>query len=110
MGNESAIDQQTTSDEKQPKTGPDGWEIKIEKGMELMCDGGLGVCAVCLVWVYFGTICAIALAHAVVSRCRDLDSNRISTIANGTFSGLTALQYLYGAGLWGFLLSLAVAA
>jgi hypothetical protein len=30
-----------------------------------------------------------------------LNNNQISTIANGTFAGLTALQYLYGAGLWG---------
>jgi hypothetical protein len=44
-------------------------------------------------------MCAIALAHAVVCRCRDLSYNQISTIANGTFTGLTALQYLYDAGV-----------
>jgi hypothetical protein len=27
--------------------------------------------------------------------------NQISIIANGAFSGLTALSQLYGAGLWG---------
>jgi hypothetical protein len=30
-----------------------------------------------------------------------LYSNQISTIANGAFTGLTALTELYGAGLWG---------
>jgi hypothetical protein len=39
-----------------------------------------------------------------------LHANQISTIANGAFTGLTALRVLYGAGLWGFWLSLAVAA
>jgi hypothetical protein len=29
-----------------------------------------------------------------------LGNNKISTIASGAFSGLTALQMLYGAGLW----------
>jgi hypothetical protein len=42
-----------------------------------------------------------ALAHAVACRRRDLDSNQISTIANGAFAGLTALTDLYDAGLWG---------
>ncbi len=42
-----------------------------------------------------------APAHAVVCRCRSLWGNRISTIANGTFAGLTALTELYGAVLWG---------
>jgi hypothetical protein len=32
-------------------------------------------------------------------RCRYLDSNQISTIANGTFAALTVLTQLYGAGL-----------
>ncbi len=44
-----------------------------------------------------------ALAHAVVSRRRQLYSNQISTIGNGAFTGLTALTSLYGAGLWGFM-------
>ncbi len=43
---------------------------------------------------------ATALAHAVLCWCRWLSSNQISTIANGTFAGLTALTELYGAGLW----------
>jgi hypothetical protein len=30
-----------------------------------------------------------------------LDNNTISTIANGAFTGLTALTSLYGVGLWG---------
>ncbi len=51
-----------------------------------------------------------ALAYAVVCRCRDLWNNQISTIANGTFTGLTALTQLYGAGLWGFWLSLVLVA
>ncbi len=51
-----------------------------------------------------------ALSHAVVCRRRYLYNNQISTIANGAFTGLTALTELYGAGLWGFWLSLAVAA
>ncbi len=63
----------------------------------LNCGGGLCVCAV---WVCFEAVCAIALAHAVVCRRRRLDSNQIRTIANGAFSGLTALTQLYGAGLW----------
>jgi hypothetical protein len=33
-----------------------------------------------------------------------LSYNQISTIANGTFAGLTALTQLYGAGLLGFFL------
>jgi hypothetical protein len=41
-----------------------------------------------------------ALADALVFRCRMLNSNLIRTIANGAFTGLTALRYLYGAGLW----------
>jgi hypothetical protein len=44
-----------------------------------------------------------ALAHAVVCRRRWLYTNQISTIANGAFTGLTALTELYGAGLWGFM-------
>jgi hypothetical protein len=46
-----------------------------------------------------------ALSHAVVCRCRQLQGNQISTIANGAFVGLTALDRLYGAGLWGLVLS-----
>jgi hypothetical protein len=45
-----------------------------------------------------------ALSHAVVCRRRSLSSNYqigTQTIANGTFTGLTALTELYGAGLWG---------
>jgi hypothetical protein len=42
-----------------------------------------------------------ALADAVACRRRQVDSNRISTIANGAFTGLTALTWLYGAWLWG---------
>ncbi len=54
------------------------------------------------VWVSvcFGAMLVTALAHAVLCWCRWLDSNQMSTIANGTFSGLTALTELYGAGLW----------
>ncbi len=52
---------------------------------------------------------ATALAHAVVSRCRALYMNQISTITNGTFAGLTALTELYGAGLWAGLSSLLAA-
>ncbi len=48
----------------------------------------------------FGAMCSIALVHAVVCRRRDLSFNQISTIANGTFAGLTALTSLYGVGLW----------
>jgi hypothetical protein len=61
--------------------------------MGLMCDGGLGVCAV---WVCFGAVfaTATALAHAVACRRRELHSNQISTIANGAFAGLTALSSL----------------
>ncbi len=53
------------------------------------------------VWVSvcFGAI-VTALAHAVVCLRRELYNNQISTIANGTFAGLTALTVLYGAGLW----------
>ncbi len=47
----------------------------------------------------FYAVRATALADAVVCRRRRFDSNRISTIANGAFSGLTALQFMYGAGL-----------
>jgi hypothetical protein len=39
------------------------------------------------------------LSHAVVCRRRYLGSNQISTIANGVFTGLTALLELYDAGL-----------
>jgi hypothetical protein len=39
-------------------------------------------------------------AHTVVCRRRRLQGNGISTITNGTFAELTALQVLYGAGLW----------
>jgi hypothetical protein len=42
-----------------------------------------------------------ALSHAVVCRRRTLHNNRISTIANGVFTGLTALTQLYGVGLCG---------
>jgi hypothetical protein len=49
--------------------------------------------------VGFGLVHKIALAHVVVCRRRDLSSNQISTIANGTFARLTALQSLYDAGL-----------
>ncbi len=45
-------------------------------------------------------MCTNALVHEVVFRRRDLSFNQISTIANGTFAGLTALTLLYGAGLW----------
>jgi hypothetical protein len=65
--------------------------------MGLMCDGGLGVCAV---WVCFGAVRATALAHAVVCRRRYLYNNQISSIANESFARLTALTWLYGAGLW----------
>jgi hypothetical protein len=70
-----------------------------QRDMRLMCNGGLG--GVCAVWVWNGAVRATALAHAVVCRHRDLSRNQISTIANGTFSGLTALAGLYGAGLCG---------
>jgi hypothetical protein len=50
-----------------------------------MCDGSLGVCA---------------HAHTVVCWRRVLSSNQFTTIANGTFAGLTALRDLYVAGLW----------
>jgi hypothetical protein len=69
--------------------------------MGLLCDGGLGICAV-WVWVCFGApgaVHATALAYAVVCRRRYLFSNQISSIANGAFAGLTALTSLYGAGL-----------
>jgi hypothetical protein len=56
-----------------------------------MCDGGLGVYAV---WVCFGAMLVTSLAHTVVCRRRSLSNNEISTIANGAFAGLTALQYL----------------
>ncbi len=42
-----------------------------------------------------------ALADAVAFR--GLSDNQISTIANGTFAGLTALTLLYDARLWGFM-------
>ncbi len=66
--------------------------------MGLMCDGCLCVCAV---RVCFGAVLATALAHPVACRRRYLNSNQISTIANGTFAGLTTLTSLYGAGLCG---------
>jgi hypothetical protein len=50
--------------------------------------------------VCFGVVFATALAHAMVCWRRNLYSNQISTIANGAFAGLTALQTLYGAGMW----------
>jgi hypothetical protein len=56
-------------------------------------NGGLGVC---VLWSDVMT----AFAHAVVCWRRDLGINQISSLANGTFSGLTALTILYGAGLW----------
>jgi hypothetical protein len=65
--------------------------------MGLMCDGGLGACAV---RVLFGAMFATAwtaLAHEVVC-CRNLSSSQISTIANGAFAELTALTRLYDAG------------
>jgi hypothetical protein len=46
-----------------------------------------------------------ALSHAVVCRRRYLSRNKISTIASGTFAGLTALTQLYGAGLLALLLT-----
>ncbi len=52
------------------------------------------------VWVWFGVVRATAPAYAVVCRRRSLLSNQISTIANEVFGGLTALTFLYGAGLW----------
>jgi hypothetical protein len=52
------------------------------------------------VWRLLGAAYATAPADAVVCRQRDLNRNQISTIANGTFAGLTALTLLYGAGLW----------
>ncbi len=55
--------------------------------------------AVCAVWVCLGAVVATALAHALVCRRRSLSNNRISTIANGAFGGLTALTLLYVAGL-----------
>jgi hypothetical protein len=45
----------------------------------------------------FRAVCATALANAVVCRRRSLTGNQISTIAIGTFTGLTALIGLYGA-------------
>jgi hypothetical protein len=42
-----------------------------------------------------------ALSHAVVYWRRSLPKNQIGTIANGAFTGLTALTNLYDAGLWG---------
>jgi hypothetical protein len=63
----------------------------------LMWDGGLCIRAE---WVCLGAVCATALAHAVVCRRRRLNGNQISTIASGTFSGLTVLTELYGPGLW----------
>jgi hypothetical protein len=38
-----------------------------------------------------------------------LFTNQISTIANGAFTGLTALQVLYDMGLWGFMVILLAA-
>ncbi len=63
----------------------------------LMWEGSLFVCELC---VSFGAMSTNALVHAVVCLGRDLSFNRISTIANGTFAGLTALTSLYGVGLW----------
>ncbi len=48
------------------------------------------------------------MTDAVACRCRVLSNNQISTIANRTFAGLTALTELYGVGLFGFRLSLVV--
>jgi deoxyxylulose-5-phosphate synthase len=60
------------------------------------------VTAVCVsfpyVCVWFGAVCSTALAKAV-GRRRMLESNQISIIADGAFTGLTALTALYGAGL-----------
>jgi hypothetical protein len=47
------------------------------------------------------------LAHVVFCRRRVLNGNQISTIASGTFSELTALLWLYGAGLWAWVVSVA---
>ncbi len=57
-------------------------------------------------WMWLGAVSVTALTHAVVCRRRRLESNQISTIANGAFTGLTALTWLYDAGLWGFWLNL----
>jgi hypothetical protein len=53
------------------------------------------------VFVRYGCVTkrATVLAHAAVFRRRWLFNNQISTIANGTFAGLTALQTLYVTGL-----------
>jgi hypothetical protein len=44
--------------------------------------------------VTLGAVCVTVLAHAVVCSRRSLNSNQISTIANGAFDGLTVLQAL----------------
>ncbi len=41
-----------------------------------------------------------ALPHVVAFRRRQLHNNQISSLADGTFAGLTALTVLYVAGLW----------
>jgi hypothetical protein len=74
-----------------------GWGARWVGLLALTRDGGG-----CLYGV--GTASARAargtvLAHALVCRRRWLDSNHISTIANGAFTGLTALTHLYGTGL-----------
>jgi hypothetical protein len=54
----------------------------------------------CAVWMRLGVVSVTALAHAVACRRSGLSSNPISTIASGVFAGLTALLFLYDAGLW----------
>jgi hypothetical protein len=52
------------------------------------------------VFVFLEAVRATALANAVVCRARLLQDNQISSIAKGTFAGLTALTQLCDAGLW----------
>jgi hypothetical protein len=74
------------------------WIKRAEKG--LTRDGGACLCGL-HAWVGgFGAGEATALADVVLCRRRRLNSNQISTIANGAFAGLTALTDLYDAGLW----------
>jgi hypothetical protein len=73
-----------------------------QRGVWTLYYGGL---CVFVVWVSFGAVCTTSLTHGMIL-LRWLYSNKISTIANGTFAGLTALTRLYGAGLlagWVFL-------
>jgi hypothetical protein len=67
----------------------------------------MGLTCVTAVWVSVRSgqggcvsVRATAPAHALFCRRRWLNSNRISTIANRAFAGLTALRDLCDAGLW----------